>query len=285
MEDAAHDIGDWLRRARAALADVSDSPSLDAELLLARALGQDRSWLIAHRDEAPDAEAQVLADDWLARRRAGEPLAYITGSREFWSLHLEVTPAVLIPRPDTEVLVERALELIPPQDARRILDLGTGSGAIAIALASERPAARVTATDASPQALAVARRNAERLVPGRIRFVEGDWFAAVGDERFDVIVSNPPYVAEDDAALADAAIAREPRAALAAGPDGLDAIRRIAAGLPAHLAPAGRALIEHGAMQAAAVAGILRAGGLEVVACRRDLAGTDRVTEARLPDA
>lgn len=291
MNNRADDIGGWLRRARAALAGVSDSPTLDAELLLARALGRDRSWLVAHRDDSPDAEAKAKADAWLARRVTGEPLAYITGAREFWSLEFEVTPDVLIPRPDTEILVERALELIPRDDGCRVLDLGTGSGAIAIAIAiaiataSERSAAEVIATDASAQALAVARRNAARLVPGRIRFVESDWFTGLGSERYDLIVSNPPYVAEDDPALADAAIAFEPRRALAAGADGLDDIRRIAAGLPAHLAPGGRALIEHGAMQAASVAGILRAEGLEVVACRRDLAGADRVTEARLPDA
>jgi len=286
MNDAAEDIGSWLRRARAALASVSDSPALDAELLLARALGRDRSWLIAHRDDTPRAGARARADAWLARRAAGEPLAYITGTREFWSLEFEVTPAVLIPRPDTETLVERALELIPrDDDGCRVLDLGTGSGAIAVAIASERPAAVVTATDASVEALAVARRNAARLVPGRIRFVESDWFAALGDERYDLIVSNPPYVEEQDPALADTAIAFEPRRALAAGADGLGDIQRIAAGLPAHLTPGGRALIEHGAMQAAGVAGILRAEGLEVVACRRDLAGADRVTEARLPDA
>lgn len=282
---SADDIGGWLRRARALLTPVSESPALDAELLLARALGRDRSWLLAHRDEPPDADALAQAEAWLARRAAGEPLAYITGIREFWSLEFNVTPAVLIPRPDTEILVERALELIPAGQPCRVADLGTGSGAIAIAIASERAAAEVTATDESEEALAVARRNAARLVPGRIRFVAGDWFAALGGERFDLVVSNPPYVAEADPALADAAIACEPRRALAAGADGLDDIRRIAAALPAHLAPGGRVLIEHGAMHAADVAGILRAEGLEVVACRRDLAGTDRVTEARLPDA
>jgi release factor glutamine methyltransferase len=285
MHNGADDIGGWIRRARAALADVSDSPALDAELLLAHALGRDRSWLIAHRDDRPDAGVKAQADAWLARRVTGEPLAYITGTREFWSLAFEVTPAVLIPRPDTEILVERALELIPRDDGCRVLDLGTGSGAIAVAIASERPAAEVTATDASAEALAVARRNAARLVPGRVRFVVSDWFTALGNERCDLIVSNPPYVAQDDPALADAALGFEPRRALTAGADGLDEIRRIAAGLPAHLAPGGRALIEHGAMQAAGVAGILRAVGLEVVACRRDLAGADRVTEARLPDA
>ncbi|WP_405223486.1 peptide chain release factor N(5)-glutamine methyltransferase [Lentisalinibacter sediminis] len=285
MNNGADDIGGWLRRARAALTDVSDSPALDAELLLARALGRDRSWLIAHRDDAPDAGAKAQADAWLARRLKGEPLAYITGTREFWSLELAVTPAVLIPRPDTEILVERALELIPPDEGCRVLDLGTGSGAIAIAISSERPTAEVTAADASAEALTVARRNAARLVHGRIRFVESDWFEGLGDERYDLIVANPPYVEEHDPALADAGIAFEPRRALAAGADGLDEIRRIATGLPAHLASGGRALIEHGAMQAAGVAGMLRAEGLEVVACRRDLAGADRVTEVQLPDA
>ncbi len=285
MNSGAHDIGGWLQRARSALADVSDSPALDAELLLAHALGRDRSWLLAHRDDVPAGTARTHADDWLARRLAGEPLAYITGSREFWSLEFELTPAVLIPRPDTEILVEGALELIPQEAASRVMDLGTGSGAIAIALASERPAAELTATDASAEALAVAQRNAARLAPGRIRFIESDWYAALGDERFDLIVSNPPYVAENDPALADPAITFEPRRALAAGADGLDDIRRIAAGLSARLEPGGRALIEHAAMQAADVAGILRAEGLEVVACRRDLAGAERVTEARLPDA
>ena len=275
----------WLTQARDRLRGVSSSPGLDAELLLARACGRDRSWLFAHPDEAPDATDLVRANRWLARRIEGEPIAYITGMREFWSLELEVTPAVLIPRPDTEILVESALALMPPAAAVRVCDLGTGSGAIAIAIATERPDALVTATDASAAALAVARRNAERLVPGRIRFVESDWFAALGDERFDLIVSNPPYVAAADPALADAAIRHEPRAALAAGVDGLDAIRRIAAGLACHLPAGGHFVVEHGAMQAAGVASILRDHGLEVTACRRDLSGNERVTVARLPVA
>ncbi len=278
-------IGSWLKRARASLGGVSASPALDAELLLARAADRDRSWLIAHRDETPDAAVQARADAWLERRRQGEPLAYITGLKEFWSLELEVSPAVLIPRPETEALVERAIELIPVGERRRVVDLGTGSGAIAIAIARERASADVTATDISAAALAVARRNAVRHVPGRIRFVESDWFAGLADERFDLVVANPPYVAEGDGALADAALRHEPPAALAAGADGLDAIRRIADGLSRHLAPGGRVLIEHGAMQAAGVAGILRSHGLATVACRRDLAGHDRVTEASLPDA
>ncbi|MEJ2602319.1 MAG: peptide chain release factor N(5)-glutamine methyltransferase [Gammaproteobacteria bacterium] len=279
------DIGSWLRAARTLLADVSPRPGPEAELLLARALGRDRSWLIAHRDEPMDADSHARAAAWLERRRRGEPLAYIAGVREFWSLPLAVSPAVLIPRPETETLVQRALDLIPEGEERRVLELGTGSGAIAISIARERPCAEVVATDVSVGALAVAQENAQRLAPGRIRFLESDWFTDLGEERFDIIVSNPPYVARDDAALADAAIRYEPALALAAGVDGLDAIRRIASGLPRHLAPGGRVLIEHGAMQAAGVAGILRSHGLASIACRQDLAGNDRVTEARLPGA
>lgn len=277
------DLKKLLGRARTELAEVGAS-ALDAELLAARALGRGRSWLLAHGDYRPDADERARIHGLVARRRAGEPLAYIIGEREFWSLSLEVNPAVLIPRPETELLVERALELISEGDKARVLELGTGSGAVAIAIASERPRCRITATDKSAAALEVARRNAERLVAGRIRLLRSDWFERLAGERFDLIVSNPPYVAADDPRLSETDIAREPREALVAGSDGLDEIRRIAAGLREHLQAGARVLLEHGAMQASGVAGILAARGLEVVACRRDLAGLDRVTEARAPD-
>ncbi len=255
--------------------------AVDADVLIAHALGRGRAWLIAHGEYEPAEPERERIERLLGRRAAGEPVAYVTGRREFWSLEFEVSPAVLIPRPETELLVERALALLPPDSPASILDLGTGSGAVAVAIATERPHCDVVAVDESREALAVTRRNADRLAPGRVRLVASDWFSALGDTRFDLIVSNPPYVEERDPCLAEPAMAREPRRALAAGQDGLDAIRRIAAGTVQHLAPGGTLLIEHGAMQAESVAGILAARGLEVVACHRDLAGNDRVTEAR----
>jgi release factor glutamine methyltransferase len=211
------------------------------------------------------------------RRLAGEPVAYLTGRREFWSLDLEVTPDVLVPRPETELLVERALAVLAGVQAPAVLDLGTGSGAIALAIASTRPDAAVTATDASPAALAVAERNARRLGISNVSFRAGDWYAALDRGRFDVILSNPPYVAAGDPALA--ALAHEPLRALVAGPDGLAALAAVAAGARERLRPGGWLLVEHGAGQGAAVRDLLTRAGLASVATRADLAGHERASE------
>jgi release factor glutamine methyltransferase len=217
----------------------------------------------------------------VARRVAGEPIAYLTGQREFWSLPLHVNSAVLIPRPETELLVERALALLPGTQAAagdvRVADLGTGSGAIALALASERPRWALTATDRSEAALTVARGNAAHLHLGHVEFLAGDWFAPLAGRRFEAIVSNPPYVALGDGALA--ALRYEPAGALSPGPTGLEALRYLIAGAPAHLERNGWLLLEHGVDQAAAVAAALVAAGYGRVRCHRDLAGRDRVTE------
>jgi release factor glutamine methyltransferase len=213
----------------------------------------------------------------VARLLAGEPLAYVLGEQPFREHAFRVTPDVLIPRPDTEVLVACALEAIAEDRTGRILDLGTGSGCIAISIAFERPACEVVAVDASAAALAVARDNAARLDAGNVRFVESDWYAALEGERFDLIVSNPPYVAAGDPHLAD--LAHEPRSALVAGADGLDDIRRIVAGAGSHLRPGGSLMVEHGYDQRDAVMGIFRAGGFEVLLAHDDLAGRPRVVE------
>jgi release factor glutamine methyltransferase len=260
---------DALRALRERLAPASPSAALDAEILVATVLGVDRARLAA--------EELFALESLLRRRLDGEPVAYLTGRREFWSLDLAVTPDVLVPRPETEILVERALAAIAGLPQPAVLDLGTGSGAIAIAIASERRDSSVSATDRSPAALAVARRNGARFAPANLRFFEGDWFAPVAGARFEAIVSNPPYVAEGDAALA--LLAREPRGALVAGPEGLDALRAIAAGAAAHLSPGGRLLLEHGAAQGAAVRALLAGAGLRAVETFRDLAGHERVTE------
>ena len=273
-----------LKEARGRLASAQADAS-DAEILIAHGLGRSRSWLIAHGDYRPDSNEKERLQELIRRRAAGEPAAYLLGRREFWSLELEIGPAVLVPRPETELLVERALTLLSEHGPQSVLELGTGSGAIAIAIATERPLCEITATDISVEALTVARRNAERLAPGRIRFLASDWYAGLGTAQFDLVVSNPPYVAEGDPCLGNPTIAHEPRHALVAGGDGLDAIRRIAAGAAAHLEPAGRLLVEHGAMQAAGVAGILAAQGLRIIGCHRDLAGRERVTEAGRPEA
>lgn len=258
---------------------VSDSARLDAELLLARAIDMPRSYLFAHPEEVLDELAVARFQAAFERRLAGEPMAYITGVREFWSLQLMVTPATLVPRPETELLVDLALREIPRRAEWAILDLGTGSGAIAIAIAKERPLSRVTATDISAAALDVARQNARQLEIPNIEFLEGDWTGPVSGRRFNVIVSNPPYVRANDAALD--ALHREPRNALAAGDDGLDAIRILARDCGALLEPGGVLLIEHGAEQRDAVAEVLCEHGWTGVRCHDDYAGLPRITVAR----
>jgi len=268
-----------LRRATRALDGHSDSPRLDAQLLLARVLGVDRSALIAGGDRVLDARELGAFDALIARRRTGEPVAYLTGHREFWSLDLQVTPAVLVPRPETELLVELALARLPEDRACSVLDLGTGSGAIALAIARERPLAAVTGVDVSPEALAVAAANARGLGLLRIEWRHGSWFDAVPGRRFHLIVSNPPYVAAGDPALA--ALGAEPRLALTPGPTGLEALAAIAAGAGRHLEPGGWLLVEHGATQDREVAALLRSAGFSADS-NRDAAGTPRAIAATL---
>ena len=257
---------------------LSDSARLDAELLLARAIDMPRSYLFAHPEEPLDQLSVGRFRAALDRRLAGEPIAYITGTREFWSLELMVTPATLVPRPETELLVDLALREIPRRSDCDILDLGTGSGAIAIAIARERPLATVTATDISAAALEVARQNARQLDVPNIRFLEGDWTKPVHGRTFNVVVSNPPYVRSGDAALD--ALHCEPRSALCAGDDGLDAIRILARHCGALLEPGGVLLLEHGAEQRDGVAAMLLAHGWSGVECHTDYAGLPRVTIA-----
>ena len=253
----------------------------EAELLLQHALRADRAWLFAHAD---DEVAAVLAGQfrcYVSRRAEGEPIAYITGRREFFGLDLVVTPDVLIPRAETELLVEAALEKIPRDMQARIADLGTGSGAIALALANERPQARVLAGDASTAALALARENARRLGIANVEFAESDWFAALAGRKFDLIVSNPPYIALGDAHLEQGDLRFEPALALSSGSDGLDAIRTIAREARRHLARSGWLLFEHGYDQGAAVRDIFAACGYADAATVQDLEGRDRITAAK----
>ncbi|MEA9564249.1 MULTISPECIES: peptide chain release factor N(5)-glutamine methyltransferase [unclassified Xanthomonas] len=250
----------------------------DAEPLLLHALGRDRAWLFAHgRDPVPPTIAQAF-DALVQRRQAGEPVAYLTGSRGFWTLDLAVSTATLIPRADTEALVELALERLDQAPGRRVADLGTGSGAIALAIASERPQAQVIATDASAAALAIAQRNADSHRLSNVECRQGSWFVPLAGERFDLIASNPPYIAAGDPHLAQGDLRYEPASALASGSDGLDDIRSIVADAPAHLRAGGWLLLEHGWDQGAAVAELLRTRGFTQVATHQDLEQRDRVT-------
>lgn len=258
---------------------------VDGELLLAEALGRSRGWLYAHPEAAVPAPARARFETLLARRQAGEPVAYLLARQGFWSLELEVGPATLIPRPETECLVELALARLPVGQPLRVADLGTGSGAIALALARERPQARLVATDASAEALTVARRNAARLGLGRVEFREGDWLVPLAQERFDLIASNPPYIEQDDPHLAQGDLRFEPPAALASGADGLDAIRVIVRDAGRHLHPGGWLLLEHGWRQGAAVRALLEVAGFTEVATERDLEGRDRVSLGRWAQA
>ena len=252
--------------------------AVDADYLLLHVLNQPRSWLFAHASDAVSPTDAARFDALVQRRVCGEPVAYLTGSRGFWTLDLAVTPATLIPRPETELLVEQALARIPADTAVRVADLGTGSGAVALALAKERPLAQLVATDASCDALDVARGNAQRNALVNVEFRHGDWLTPVLGERFDVIVSNPPYIADHDPHLDQGDLRFEPALALSCGVDGLDAIRMIAIAAPAHLRAGGWLLLEHGLDQGPAVRTLLRDAGFYGVKTVRDLEARDRVT-------
>lgn len=251
-------------------------------MFLREVAGCTAAQVAAYPERGLAAEQAARYVELLDRRAAGEPVAYLLGEREFYGRRFGVSPAVLIPRPETELIVDLVKARIAPEAAPAILDLGTGSGALAVTLALEIPAARVTAVDLSPTALAVARANAAAL-GAQVSFVESDWFAAVGAARFDFIVSNPPYIVDDDPHLAEGDVRFEPRTALASGRSGLDDLTRIAAAAPAFLAPGGWLLMEHGYDQAAAVRVLLQAEGFVAVASARDLAGIERVTLGRYP--
>ncbi len=255
----------------------------EAELLLEHALGVERAWLFAHPDAMLDGAAVTRFVAALERRAAGEPMAYILGRAGFWNLDLVVTSASLIPRVETELLVELALERIPVGQAWRLADLGTGSGAIALALAQERPRAEVVATDASAAALALARENASRNACANVEFRLGDWCLPLRDHRFHLIVSNPPYIADDDPHLAQGDLRFEPAVALASGADGLNALRTIIEQAPERLEAGGWLLLEHGQAQGAAVRELLCQAGLVEVETRADLEGRERVSIGRKP--
>jgi release factor glutamine methyltransferase len=262
---------------------VAGDPRRESEILLGAALGQPRAWLIAHDEtQILDCEATDRFEAHVTRRAHGEPIAYILGEKEFWSLPLLVEPAVLIPRPETELVVERALAHVPAGSAGPVLDLATGSGAIALAIASERPGCRVVGTDLSPEAVTLAMRNAVRLDLARVEFRAGSWFEPVQDERFELIASNPPYIADGDPRVEAGVRRHEPHAALFSGATGLEALRAIVAGAPRHLNPGGWLLLEHGDQQGEAVRRLLADRGFVDVATFADLAGLDRCSEGRL---
>lgn len=271
-------LANAIREAAARL--PGDEARLEAELLLAHALERPRSWFYAHSGDVLDGSQARAFDALLRRREGGEPVAQITGHRGFWSLELAVSADTLIPRPETELLVELALERLPPAEMGQVLDLGTGTGAIALAIASERPLVDVSAVDVSDAALAVARANADEAgLP--LRLLQGSWFEPVAGDVYRMIVSNPPYIAENDPHLGQGDLRFEPRSALASGADGLDAIRLIVAGAPTHLLPGGWLLVEHGNEQGAAVRGLFQTEGFAQVATARDLERRERVTRGQ----
>ncbi len=276
-------LDDATARIAAALGLERREARLEARVLAAFAWDVAPAWLIAHDTDAPTAAQAAHFETLLARRLAGEPVAYLTGCREFYGRPFQVSPDVLIPRPDTELLVELALARVPPEQAADVLDLGTGSGCIAITLALERPRARVTAADRSTAALTVARRNAASL-DAPVEFLNSDWFGALAGRRFDLIVSNPPYIPAADPHLSRGDVRFEPLTALASGMDGLDDLRRLIAETRAHLRPGGTLLLEHGHDQAAAVRALLQAHGFAQPQSWRDLAGIERVSGGELSE-
>lgn len=259
------------------------SARIETQMLLQHALGVSRAYVLAHPEHCPDPTQLSAFQSLLARRLEGEPVAYLLGSREFFGLELSVGPATLIPRPDTELLVELALQTLPPPGtSARVLDLGTGTGAIALAIAQSRPDADVSAIEAVPEALQLARANARRLGLERVRLLQGDWFSPVSGERFDLIVSNPPYIAAGDPHLQQGDVRFEPSSALVSGPDGLDAIRHIVRTAPDFMYAGAALWLEHGYDQAAAVRRLLQAAGFDAVRSERDLAGIERASGGRL---
>jgi len=275
-------VSEVLQTALRELHATSSTPRLDAEVLVMHVCGFDRSGLITQGHSALTHDQQHRLENLLVRRRQGEPIAYLTGVREFWSLEFNVSPATLIPRPETELLVEKALAHIPQNAEWTVADLGTGSGAIALALAKERPHCRVIATDISPQALDVARSNAMKFGLTNVDFRAGNWFEPLTDMKLDMIVSNPPYVRANDPHLKQGDVRFEPEQALASGPEGLDAIRQIALSAREQLNPAAGLLFEHGWDQAAAIGQLLHSLGYRNIVCYPDLGGRDRITACRL---
>lgn len=277
----AHDVAtiqQILSGARNLLSLVSETPELEAETLLAHVLNTSRTYLHAFCETRLTQDQEKKFVNCLMRRRNQEPIAYITGTREFWSLDLVVSPDTLIPRPETELLVQSVLDIYPHSAAIKIADLGTGSGAIALALAKEKPAAQVYATDASDCALQIARKNAQRLELGNIAFYEGNWCTALPCDSLDVIVSNPPYLGEMEWDTYAEGLAYEPREALLSGLDGLDAIRTISHSAREYLKSDGYLLVEHGFLQGAAVRKIFAASGYSQIHSVRDLSDRERVT-------
>ncbi|MDP2787281.1 MAG: peptide chain release factor N(5)-glutamine methyltransferase [Pseudomonadota bacterium] len=271
-------LADATGRLAEALALARPEARIEARVLLAHALKVDHAWLIAHDRDTPTPAQRDAIENLIARRTGGEPVAYILGEREFYGLSFAVTPAVLIPRPDTELLVQLALDRIPTDQTSSVLDLGTGSGAIALALAVHRPLARIVAVDRSPAALEVARKNATRLGLRNLSFLLSDWYAGLGVKNFDIIVANPPYIAAGDAHLDQGDLRFEPREALQSDAGGLADIRKIVAGAPAHLHPGGWLLFEHGYDQGEASQHLLRQAGWSQVCTWVDLSGLPRVS-------
>ena len=272
-----------LQQLSADFAPISDSPRLDAELLLCQVLARPRSYLYAWPERVLDSAQQMLLAQLAGRRSQGEPIAHILGQREFWSLPLKVNPATLIPRPETELLVEAALARIPSDAAWALADLGTGSGAIALAVASERPLCRVSAVDRSAAALAIAEENAVQLGLANLDFRQGDWFEPLQGQRFAMLLSNPPYIRSDDPHLQQGDLRFEPLSALASGADGLDDIRRLITEAPAHLEPGGWLMLEHGYDQGEAVLALLEKRGFRSTATLTDLQGHGRVSIGQAP--
>jgi release factor glutamine methyltransferase len=267
-------------RALAAHADAGEAVR-DAQVLLGHALGASRAWLRAHDGDHPEAARVLHYERLLSGRAAGQPVAQLLGAREFYGRSFRITPDVLIPRPETETLVEAALQKLPPGRSQAVLDLGTGSGCIAVTLALERPATAVTAVERSPAALEVARANALQL-GARVEFLSGDWFGPVAGRRFDLVVANPPYVAAGDPHLRRGDVRFEPAEALAAGADGLRDLRRIIDGAPASLCEGGWLLVEHGHDQSEACRDLLAGAGFVELLRLADLAGVPRVAGGRL---
>lgn len=276
-------ISGLLRETADELRDTSPSARLDCELILGHVLRKTRVQLCSGGDEQVSRENTAIYVNLVRKRQAGEPVAHLVGTREFWSMELAVTANTLIPRPETEILVDCALTHLPKDKATNVLDLGTGSGAVALALAQERPHTSITATDISDEALRVARYNAHSLDLIQIEFLRGDWFVPVAGRKFSTIIANPPYVSEMELVVHDFELQHEPRLALAGGDDGLESIRKIIEGAPKHLFPGGWLAIEHGHRQGPAVEILMREAGLRSIFGYTDLQDHVRVTEGNLP--